>query len=195
MPFPPSVDGLSYPQKEFILQAQVAAGIWAQSTYLKDRLRGIWKAMDTIVSPSVSDELRVLRQLCTAMATRIFEEPPQGHTFPSVPLLTRRELRVELALATIIERCSQCDLSLVFTARRVGLSSCHLSRLLTHETGEGYCGHVRRIRLMKSVLLMEVPQLILKEIALRAGFASTAELDRQFRRHFKVRPSDFLVAG
>lgn len=65
----------------------------------------------------------------------------------------------------------------------------HASRLLTTETGFGFEGQLHGIRIVKAVVHVTNPILIFKEVAAEAGFRDTGELDRQFNRAFRIKPS------
>ena len=103
--------------------------------------------------------------------------------------------RAELALRTIVANSSDSGYSLEAAADVVGLSRWYVSRILVRETGYGFGGHMRRLRMMRAVLLMERPELSVKEIAARAGFSSTSEMDRKFRGQFRTTPSEFRRAA
>jgi AraC-like DNA-binding protein len=102
-----------------------------------------------------------------------------------------RHRRVDDALRIIDERFTEPTLSLQVVAKTVGLSTCHLSRLLASNTGQGFRTHlhVRRVRAARRML--DESGRSVKEVAAAVGYRSVTQLDRYFKRVLTLPPSAF----
>lgn len=84
-------------------------------------------------------------------------------------------------------------------AKAAGFSAFHFHRIFKSLLGESLGDFVKRVRLERSVVLMDrgAPGLrkkpSLTDIALACGFASSADFTRCFKQHFGVAPSKFDV--
>ncbi|HKA00704.1 MAG TPA: AraC family transcriptional regulator [Candidatus Solibacter sp.] len=84
------------------------------------------------------------------------------------------------------------DLSLARLSKVACFSPFHFHRIFLGTTGETLNGHVRRVRLERAVLLMRTsPEERITDIALRVGFAGTAEFSRAFRSEFDMTASSW----
>ncbi len=83
------------------------------------------------------------------------------------------------------------ELQVAELALEVGISKWYLSRLVRNQTGQRLSTLVMIVRLLKAVSLIEAGRLSVKEVAAKAGFSSTSDMDRQFRRWLHVRPREF----
>jgi len=80
-------------------------------------------------------------------------------------------------------------------ASAIGVSRCHLARVLTNETRHGVRWHLAEARTRHAERLIRESQLSLKEIAARAGFCSASDLSRQFHHRRGLAPSTLTRRG
>lgn len=76
-------------------------------------------------------------------------------------------------------------------ARTLRLSPTHLSRLIKKQTGVGFRALCIRMRLAEAKRHLLDPTLSVKEIASLAGFNSTSNFDRDFRRLYGCSPTQW----
>jgi AraC-like DNA-binding protein len=82
-------------------------------------------------------------------------------------------------------------LTLGCVADAVRLSKWHLARLLRQHTGRCFLAHLHDARLRAAKSLLVDPTLTVKEVARAVGYSSAGALDRQFRRHLAITPSEW----
>lgn len=95
------------------------------------------------------------------------------------------------ACAWILGHFNDRPVTLTRLARELGITAPHLCRVLRIETMTTFRTHLERVRVLEATLLLADSSLRVKEVAHRAGFGSTAELDRAFRRVVATKPSVF----
>jgi AraC-like DNA-binding protein len=104
---------------------------------------------------------------------------------------SRCRRHVGAALQALELHAAEQTLNLSAVARIVGVSSSHLDHLLTTLTGHGFREHLRRVRLLRSVTLLNDDRLSIKEVSASVGYRSPSEFDRQFRKQYGVTPSEW----
>lgn len=99
--------------------------------------------------------------------------------------------RLRSTLDFIRSNHSDPQLSLRDAARRVRLSTYHLSRWLKHETGTGFSQHLRAARVAHACELLQSTDLSIKEIAGAVGYHNTNALDRNFKAALTATPQEY----
>lgn len=120
--------------------------------------------------------------------------PAAGVSTPArvLPATVVRRLRlVTSALALLASRCHDPSLRLSDVAVALRLSRCYVSRLIRAETGRPFRQHVAALRLRGAVTQLDDNRLSIKEVAVAAGYSSTASFDHEFRRAFDCAPSEW----
>jgi AraC-like DNA-binding protein len=98
---------------------------------------------------------------------------------------------VASALAEIHARCCDHRTTPATIAALLGVSETHLSRVLRAHTGSGLRRTLKHARLEAGRHLLSHSQFSVKEITDRAGYTSTSQFDRDFRRHVGVTPTGY----
>jgi two-component system response regulator YesN len=110
------------------------------------------------------------------------EIAPGNSAVPAPVRKALRRIRIEYARSSFGLR----DL-----AQDVGVSPWYLARLLTRFTGEGFRTHLNRARIDEARRLLRQSGKTIKEIAYDVGYVETRGLDRHFKRHVGLTPSDY----
>lgn len=71
------------------------------------------------------------------------------------------------------------------------VSTSYLSRLVVSQTGLTFSRHMQVARMDEAARLLDDTGLSVKEIASASGYEHVPSFDRQFRRYFRVTPSEF----
>jgi AraC-like DNA-binding protein len=101
------------------------------------------------------------------------------------------DARIERALAYIQANCTRPSLVVNDVASHVRLSRWHLTRLLVRYLGKPYREVVRRARMNEAERLLADDALSMKEVAATLGYPHATELDRVFKQHFGVTPTEW----
>jgi AraC family transcriptional regulator len=104
--------------------------------------------------------------------------------------------RLRGGLSTVAKRRTlelmdaQLDASLTvdFLAREVGLSPAHFARAFRETVGRAPHQYLLTLRLERARRLLDAPDVVLSDVALRSGFADQAHFTRLFKREFGVTP-------
>jgi AraC-like DNA-binding protein len=99
--------------------------------------------------------------------------------------------RVSRALAEIDRQFTNPAFHLRTLARQLAISDSRLTYLLKQTTGQTFGGRLHARRIDEARALLAGSSLSVKEIASRVGYATTSQLDRQFRKHLKCLPTAF----
>ncbi|HEU4582659.1 MAG TPA: helix-turn-helix domain-containing protein [Polyangiaceae bacterium] len=86
---------------------------------------------------------------------------------------------------------AQCDYKATLLARAMGISPRHLQRLFAAQFGLGPQQWLHEQRLLAAKTMLGSARAV-KEVAYQLGFPSAAQLSRDFRNYFGVRPSQLL---
>src|SRR5262245_59174059 len=100
-------------------------------------------------------------------------------------------LRSVRALAVIRSRCCDRSITAESVASSVGVSREYLAKLLHVHQGCGFRAALRLARREVARSLLERSLVSMKEIAVRSGYSSTSQLDRDFRRRYAVTPGEY----
>jgi AraC-like DNA-binding protein len=111
-----------------------------------------------------------------------------GALHPPMPS-TMRDVRAERAMAVIGTQCCDPGLRSHTIARSVGISPTRLARLLRTHYGCTFPSARRRARIEIVKAQLQSSNDSIKEIAARAGYSSTSQLDRDFRTECGVAPA------
>ena len=98
--------------------------------------------------------------------------------------------RISIAIRKIRESLGD-RLSLSSIGNHVGLSPWHFSRLFKRETGVPFKRWLQEERLRRAATLLADPRFRVKEIAARAGYSTTSDLTRAFKKRFHVSPTGY----
>jgi transcriptional regulator GlxA family with amidase domain len=102
-----------------------------------------------------------------------------------------RHPKVALALKMIEAEATRQRPRLKPIAAAVGLSSCHLSRLVKSEIKRSLPDYVREVRVGRAMALLEIPSKSVKEVAFELGYHYSGNLARDFRRERGQSPSQW----
>ena len=175
----------------FAQVAQTLALAWLDHDS-STRLPRVW-AVIRHVPRDLPDEDRVV----VALVIRAVAERFCGSIPFAVPIDTRlrwhraADVNVVRALEIALRRFGDPTLRLATIARQMHLSSSYLSGLVSTVTGYGMTTHLRLIRLLHAADRLGGTPLTIKEISADCGYASTSELDTEFRKWFAMTPGEF----
>ncbi len=82
-------------------------------------------------------------------------------------------------------------ISLAQTAKYLGVSQSHLSREFVKYTGENPIYYLTKVRLEKSVELLNSTDMNLSDISEACGFSNDNYFSKVFKKHMKISPSEF----
>lgn len=123
-------------------------------------------------------------------------DPRIAHRTPGTPKrpppLMLDEPRIARAIR-LIERTPAEKIGLSDIARHVGLSLFHFQRLFQHVMGETPSAYMRRTRLDRGAMNLQMSGEPITRIALNAGYASHEAFVRAFHRQFGVVPSQYRM--
>lgn len=105
----------------------------------------------------------------------------------------RLDSRIVRAIAYIRANCTRPSLVVDDVARHVRLSRWHLSRLLVRALGASYRDVLRSARMEEAERLLRDDSLSVKEVASSVGYPHATELDRAFKQHFGVTPTEWRM--
>jgi AraC family transcriptional regulator len=129
--------------------------------------------------------------LATALALQIVQQAgvAEHHAEPArgglAPVVRRRVLE-------LMDAQSDRQLTLDVLAREAGLSLTHFARAFKESVGRAPHQHLMTLRLERARRLLESPDAVLSDVALRTGFADQAHFTRLFKRHFGITPGAFV---
>lgn len=103
--------------------------------------------------------------------------------------------RTERALDYAWKNYAQPALTLSLISRQVGVSRQRLGALLRRDTGLPFRTLLKRIRVAEAERLLLEGDLLVKQVAAQVGYASTAGLDRDFRKVHGHPPTRHGVAA
>jgi len=104
-----------------------------------------------------------------------------------------QRLRARRAMSLIADRCCEPTVSLDSVAAEVGVSPQYLVKLLRSEYGYGFRAALRRARVQVARPLLEQSLSSIKEIAVKTGYGSTSQFDRDFRRECRTTPGAYRL--
>ena len=104
------------------------------------------------------------------------------------------KFRMRHALSYVEKHYRDRELSLAVVDREVGVSACYLRRLFALECHIGFRTYLKRLRMSCAVDLLNDPRLSVKQVASFTGYKHTSGFDRDFRRFFGKRPTEFRVS-
>jgi AraC-like DNA-binding protein len=127
-----------------------------------------------------------IRALLTATLALLAQlvEAPQDQPSPVRDIVTRCQWLVK-------RHANNCELSLGFLARELGLSASYLSRVFSDRTGERLAEHITRIRIQNAADGLRATQLSVKAIGAACGFGDTSYFCRVFRQLIGQTPQDY----
>lgn len=97
------------------------------------------------------------------------------------PLARRRTLE-------LIDAKLDARLTVDALAREAGLSPAHFARAFKETLGRAPHQYLLALRLRRARRMLDAPDSVLSDVALRAGFADQAHFTRLFKREFGVTP-------
>jgi AraC-like DNA-binding protein len=105
----------------------------------------------------------------------------------------RLDSRIVRAIVYIRANCTRPSLAVEDVARHVRLSRWHLSRLLVRALGASYRDVLRSARMEEAERLLGDDSLTVKEVAASIGYPHATVLDRAFKQHFGVTPTEWRM--
>jgi AraC-like DNA-binding protein len=105
----------------------------------------------------------------------------------------RLDSRIVRAIVYIRANCTRPSLAVEDVAQHVRLSRWHLSRLLARALGASYRDVLRSARMEEAERLLGDDSLSVKEVAASVGYQHATELDRAFKQHFGVTPTEWRM--
>jgi transcriptional regulator GlxA family with amidase domain len=174
------------PSREFLAfvdRCQAAVGVAACDPAIASVL------FDAPQLPNVTEQLvaeALLDRLRRGLATRRVPDPPLA-----APASPRHAHLARRALLWIDQHHTE-PATAARLAAAIGVSRCHLARVVKQQTRHGVRWHFGEARTRHAERLIRESELSLKEIAARAGFRSASDLSRQFHHHRGVAPSRLL---
>jgi len=96
--------------------------------------------------------------------------------------------KIKLALALMSASFQRPHLTLREVAAAVHLTPWHLSRLMRKETGVGFPGYIRALRLNHAATLLRTSSRSIKEVAAEVGYKYGGDFSKHFAKQFGVTP-------
>lgn len=176
----------------FAQGAQRLALVWLDPRPAS-RLSDVWAVLTLIPRCDSLADQEVLAEIVWRIVTGSVDsrENPGDITFFERKWNRLRDPRVSIGLQMIQSRSRDSTLNLATVAREVGLTRYHLCRLIKTETACGFRQHLDGVRLIDAISLLGRTTLSVKQIADRAGYRDTAQLDRHFSRWIHISPKQF----
>jgi AraC-like DNA-binding protein len=119
---------------------------------------------------SLIDLVSLFADHCRELGSRLIEVPP-----------SKEETAVGKARAIICQWLTE-PFALADVSRAVGLAPAYFSDCFHRETGETFVGYVRRLRVERAKLLLEITAGTVTRIAEESGFGSLSNFNRSFRQ-------------
>jgi len=127
-----------------------------------------------------------------------YDPPPAGYDALSMrkapPPRMLDHPRIARAVR-MIERTPATSTTLEDVAEHLGLSPFHFQRLFQEIMGESPTAYMRRTRLDRAAMNLQMSTQSITHIALNAGYASHEAFIRAFQRQFGLTPSDYRSAA
>lgn len=140
-----------------------------------------------IIAGNCEDELKMKALLyCTLSELLRYSRSEKKRTFEYD--LYRR------AIVYISEHYRE-PLTLEQTAQSIGVSACHLSRVLHADGKPGFSEILNALRVHAAKSMLEQEDSTISEAAFSAGFGSVRNFNRIFKKHFGYTPSDIKNPG
>lgn len=86
-------------------------------------------------------------------------------------------------------------ISLVHAAKELGYNPSYLSRVFSENAGIGVREFINRYRIIQSVLYIKRGDLTITQIAFECGFNNLRTYNREFKKYFKMTPSEYIKNG
>ena len=99
--------------------------------------------------------------------------------------------RINDALKLIQQHYGEGDLTLKKLADQIGISVCHLSRLLKKGTGIGSREYIKNIRMEKAEELVRSTRLNINEVASSVGYNHVSNFNHDFKAYFGISPREY----
>jgi transcriptional regulator GlxA family with amidase domain len=176
----------------FVQRAQLAVLAYASDDYVC-ATAGIWDCLRSFPSHAPGADLAGAIITVGLLASRYFDQPSHHAPQPPCPGISQSRSHVARLLRLAHQWHASQRLSLGMLAEEMRLSAQFLSRALAIETAGllHVREHINGIRILAAIKHLQVcRQLDCAEIARNVGYASTAELDRQFARSFNTSPRE-----
>jgi AraC-like DNA-binding protein len=175
---------------DFVQRCQCVAGDWRRRDFVA-KVTSVWLCLQDIPESRTPAERLVLASAVSRMAVEVFR---RTENVARTGRNTGPRARVESLLALLRLEHGKRGVGLKTLAVRVGINHCRLSRLLAAETRQPFHVHLGGWRVLSAVVLLGSETASIKEVAYTAGYAGSAELDRQFRAWLGMTPTQFRVA-
>ena len=163
-----------------------------------DELRNIG-FNDTVIF-SLSDELRkyiVSEKKQSSVYSKAILYPILNSCFGSIEkrqILSKQESLIQKVFLYVRNHYKE-KISLVQTAKEIGYNPSYVSRVFSENAGIGFREFINRYRIIKSVSYIKRGDLTITQIALECGFDNLRTYNREFKKYFKITPSEYLKNG
>jgi AraC-like DNA-binding protein len=174
----------------FANACQIAVGGWLDADDLPSRVGAFWTAL--IQAPDESRFALVVSRIVLGFADR-FSDVRNAPSVPHSRIGSMGRARVVRALTCICDRYADPDMNLSFVSEHVGISTCHLSRLIARETGHGFETHLHGIRLLVAAVLLRDTLDSIGQVARAVGYSSATNFERWFKRWLSMSPTEFRL--
>lgn len=103
-------------------------------------------------------------------------------------------ITVSAAMREILDRCSDCDMTLETIASTLFVSKSHLSRIFQKVTGEPFADYVRNIRISLACNLLKTTGLKNEEIVGRCGLRDIPSFYKIFKTYMGMTPYQYRMS-
>lgn len=183
-----STDALDFAQR-----SQALAGFWTALNYV-NAIDTTWGCLLSRPSSTRDDDRGAICSVISRIAIGTRRRFLEWDLAPRDDRRMARQLRIEQLLHLVWSRHNQCHLTLHSLARELDMSEPYLSRSLSHLSLHCFSRHVSGFRILDAVVLLERDDLLVKQVALEAGFSSTGELDRYSHFWLGMTPQEFRMS-
>ena len=155
------------------------------------RASALWNTLVRLPDYPSSREQYVSSTWCRSLARAVSEGALTRVPVAPEALSDGRSRELVRRFIVLLVEDSGSRLKASMLAARLGVSRCHLSRVVTKETGQTITTHANIVRVLRMVRLLAETDLPVKQIAWTVGVRDSAEMDRQFHRWIHMSPRLF----
>jgi len=167
----------------------IAAAGTSEGAMINQRLSGMIDEQQRRADGYESANIAALHEVLVATA-RLYE----SQCGPFTPVPASRADQAVLRAVDYLQRHYHTAVSLDDLAKRVHISSAHLSRSFTRRVGMGVVQFVHRLRAEEACRLLTMTGLQISQIAARVGYEEVAYFSRCFKQHVGQSPRQYRKA-
>jgi AraC-like DNA-binding protein len=168
---------------DFVQAAQVLIAQWSGS--LANNAGVTLRIIRTLPSVESDLERAVVGRVLCAIAERLTQQKRPA----AWSIIIKRD-----PIARLFEIVQDEGITLSRAASKIGCSRWHLSRIVRQRVGMTFTEFVHLSRVCRAIGLLANSYQSIKEISAQVGYRATSELDRQFARLLKMRPTQLRRA-